>query len=638
MKRKKGNLSKPVPKVADQATAEKPRHNAELENKYGDGKSPAIKTDKDSFLGRLRRSIKWSRKAAEVKRRNRLMILRAFLGQYYGDDGAEGRTPLNLLSLAFMTLQRQLVARQPRVMISTEARSLKAKAAKFQNGLNSLMTEVHFERKMKYLTMAAFMGPAIAKVAMDRGQEVDLEGELVFNTDPYLEVISLDDFIFDMRCHDAMRADFIGNNYRVPLESVQECKLYDKVVRQGLKATHLRGRNDSEEGSDERADSISTGYQGHDGDEGEYITYVELMEVYLPQTNTILVLPKQGGSDALWEGDWEGPKDGPYRIHGFIDVPDNPLPHSIGGQLYDLHELVNTLMTKLGEDAEREKTVGLYRGQASNDALRIKEAANGEMVLCEDPDGVREAHYGGASQPGMAFTIWCRDMFSYSAGNLDALGGLGQQADTLGQEELISGSANKQIAEMQDRTVSFTTELCRMLGWYEWTDPVKEREVTHAVPGFEDRWYTTTTFTPEDRDADFYNFNIVIDPYSMKHETPEMKAQKLSMLIQQVILPLQPFMQQQGQSLDVENILRLMAKYQNITDIEDVIKFIEPSRLPGATGEPFQNSPPANTTRTYKRINQPGANMQGKHAALISSLLGAGVQPKEQAGALRNTA
>ncbi|MEG7677136.1 hypothetical protein U2060_15455, partial [Listeria monocytogenes] len=64
-----------------------------------------------------------------------------------------------------------------------------------------------------------------------------------------------------------------------------------------------------------------------------------------------------------------------------------------------------------------------------------------------------------------------RDWFSYVAGNLDTLGGLGNSAPTLGQEQLLSSSSNGKMQSMQGEVVKWTTSIIKALAWYVWSDP-----------------------------------------------------------------------------------------------------------------------------------------------------------------------
>ena len=67
------------------------------------------------------------------------------------------------------------------------------------------------------------------------------------------------------------------------------------------------------------------------------------------------------------------------------------------------------------------------------------------------------------------------------------------------------------------------------------------------------------------------------------------------------------------------------------------MEFAEPTMMPPSpvAGQGDGPGKPPVTTRRYERINRPGATRQGKDAAMISTLLGARVQPKETAGAMR---
>jgi len=97
-------------------------------------------------------------------------------------------------------------------------------------------------------------------------------------------------------------------------------------------------------------------------------------------------------------------------------------------------------------------------------------------------------------------------------------------------------------------------------------------------------------------------------------------------------------MQEQGLTVDVKRFTQLVADYDNIPELEQVIVSMDPNmreELPGPAGNPTPSGKPANTNRTYTRVNKPGATRQGKDAALVQTLMGAGVQDAEGAAMTR---
>jgi hypothetical protein len=221
----------------------------------------------------------------------------------------------------------------------------------------------------------------------------------------------------------------------------------------------------------------------------------------------------------------------------------------------------------------------------------------------------------------LAFLLQIKDMYFTLGGNLDALGGLSPQAETLGQDQLLLGSATNRLVDMQDRTTEGVTDVIRSLMWYEWTDPLRSRKIKYKVPGtgidMELNW------SPEQREGDVIQYDMVVQPYSMVSSSPGSKLQAISQVFDKFIAPYQPQMEQQGIGVNFESLMRTISKYGNLPELEDMLTFGQPPPLqePGAGGPASPRQAPV-TTRNNVRTNIPGANRQGSDTALAAILAG----------------
>jgi hypothetical protein len=283
--------------------------------------------------------------------------------------------------------------------------------------------------------------------------------------------------------------------------------------------------------------------------------------------------------------------------------------------------LANTIFRKLGRQAERQKTNPVYRAGAEAEAERRKEANDGEWVRSDDPGATNVVSSGGIDQTNLAFLLQVKDMYFTLGGNLDALGGLSPQAETLGQDQLLLGSATNRLVDMQDRTTEGVTNVIRALMWYEWTDPLRSRKLKFRVPGtsidMELNW------TPEQREGDMIQYEMVVQPYSMVSSSPGSKLQAISQVFDRFIAPYQPQMQEQGVGVNFENLMRTISKYGNLPELEDMLDFGQPPPVDVAGGGSASSPRQAPvTTRNNVRTNIPGANRQGADTALAAILAG----------------
>jgi hypothetical protein len=316
-----------------------------------------------------------------------------------------------------------------------------------------------------------------------------------------------------------------------------------------------------------------------------------------------------------------------------MNIDNNAMPVAPAMHWRDIHDLSNRLFRKLGRQAERQKTItGVRRGSGA-DGTRVVEANDGDTLELDDPQATQEYSYGGIKPETLGFLVMVRDLFSYMAGNLDVLGGLGPQSETLGQDQLLSASASMRIQKMQKTTITFVRDIIEDIFMYMWEDPLYNPVLTKKVKGFDDV-SVQVPFGPESRpDADFLRLNIDIEPYSMQHMTPEAKLQGLRTIFQEFVAPFIPMMQAQGITLDMEMLFRKIGKLGNIPELNDIIIYSNPMHQP----EPMQSGKPANTKRTYERVNRPGATNPGKSAILQQALFGKQPQKSETASLMRAT-
>ena len=100
-----------------------------------------------------------------------------------------------------------------------------------------------------------------------------------------------------------------------------------------------------------------------------------------------------------------------------------------------------------------------------------------------------------------------------------------------------------------------------------------------------------------------------------------------------------PFIEQiaaQGGQIDFKELLTLIAKLADVDELKDIVRFEEPYENADPAGNPNPTiSKPAHTTRTYERVNRPGATRHGKDDTMSRILMGAGVQDSEAAALTR---
>lgn len=590
-------------------------------------------------LTRLRDSVKTSYRLLAPYRRHRVDALRQYVGMHWSDDGAADKVPVNFLELAIGIYSHHLASRVPRVLVTTPNMLLKPLAMNLQLALNRLISaeEIDLATTLRLAVVDAMFSMGIVKLGMMPGAEVEIGPEEVVDAGlPFAEVISLDDWVHDVTAKRWDTIQYCGNRYYLPVSEVKGSELYNQDSLKDVEPEPPKAI--SSEGGDERAQALAGGIQGNND---TFRDKYEVMDLWIPGDNVVVTL--LAGDNAIGKAplrvvEWQGPRRGPYHRLTFTDVPDSTMPLPPVALWMDLHDLSNRVFRKLGRQSDRQKTIGLVqRGGGENDGDRVVKANDGEVIGVDNPQNFHEARFGGVDAPQIAFMLQIKDLFAYFGGNLDTLGGLSPMASTVGQEGLINENASKRMADMQNKVHAFDTAIVSDLGFYLWTDKVREYTFTKKSPiaGLS----IESSLTPEDRaSTPFSYYEINVQPYSMQDLPPSARLSAIQGFIQNVLVPLMPMAQAQGVQIKFEGLARKFAAYSGIEDdLDDFLEFASvPPEMQGMqpTGRDNQAAP-AFTRHVSERVSRPGATRHGKDNAMLQMLMGGGLQPAEAAVASR---
>ena len=583
-------------------------------------------------LGRLRGAMRFSRKKLEPFRRRQKEAIEQYVGIDYSDGGSDKPVLLNLMEIAANIYERQLAARPPKVLVFTHSRKLRSHGVKLEQAMNSMLRTYDVHNALRRCVRSSLFSMGICKVGTQVIGNYEEEGFSFTKTRPYVASVSLDDWVHDMTSHVPEEIDYCGHRYRMSLESAKKDKSFNKSARENLTSMEDFSFNES---GDERTSTITQGASQH---EGQLEDKIELWEIWLPKERLIVTLGPNEGDKPLKVVEWDGPPNplGPYHLLYFNEVDGNSMPLAPAMLWRGLHEVSNGLFRKLVREAQRFKVIGLTRGVDSEDADRIRMASDGEIVGVDNPEAIQEKMFGGIDQRNFAFMLQIKQLFSWQAGNLDLMGGLGAQSETATQDQLLHASASQRMSGMQDEVRLFTKKVIRDWGFHLWSDPVE----SYPVRLNEQPVGPVETFlTPEERAThDFLLHEVDIEPYSMQFVSPQERLAKLNQIIGQVVLPSLPMMQQQGLGIDYKELLNTFSRYSDLPELKDIIVGLE-DVPPGSDqmGPAGGEAPgmPASTHRVNERISRPGASPRGAEQTLVNTMMGGNPQQAEQGAMAR---
>ena len=561
----------------------------------------------DQKLSRLVTACEWSRRRLEPFRRHRLSALKEFVGFHYS-DGSDERVPVNMIKLAAKIYMRKLLPHMPRVTVNTKNPQIKAACMGMENWVNKQIIQMDLEQTLRMFALDGIFSMGICAVGLCLVGYVEYDSVLHQYGKPFVECIDLDDWVHDMQCKRWDHIGYAGYRTRCPMSSIVGNDFYDQdLVKKFVSPIY---KNLTNESGDRRIETLSSNYGLSNQD---YEDYTELWQMWLPRENLMVTLPSDGWritGKPIKVMEWTGSKKGPFHRLGFDDVPGNTMPGSPIQDIRDLHDVYNSLILKLGRQAERQKVVLAVGGGADADGNRIVGVEDGKAIRVDRPDQVKEMRFGGPDQQNVIFATQIRSMLSYQGGNLETMGGLENQAPTLGQENLLASGSSAMIQSMQNDMMKATKSIIVSLCEYWWLDPLQSYQADVPIPHVPDL-SARINVTPEMRQATSEMPDFDIDVYSAEYQTPKQKLGNLVQTIQTVIMPLMPFIQQQGGTINVKTLVQLAAKYTNNDDLMDVVQFQDMETMmamqqaqggqPQGQGGGGGMAP--NTTRTYQRVN-----------------------------------
>ena len=577
--------------------------------------------------GRLLKAIKTSREAMEPFRRVRKELVRDYVGSWYSEGGAENKTLVNLMNQTARIYTVALAANNPQVMVSTPQGENWPFARRFEVNLNKLISDMELDTTIRAIVLDAFFCIGCGVVMM-RDTDTRFHGLLESEEDvwldpgePWLNRVSLDELILDMTSKELTKMRYCGHRYRADFEKVKSEPGYDKKVQAKLTPTSKT--------SVDNPDFVRDIAAGVAVDDDELKPMIWLQNIWLAENKTVATMAVDQDLPPLLEREWTGSQAGPYKFLSLGNVPDNVIPVSPAVNLKGMHDLQNRLHRRMEADSDAHRITNVYPASAGEDAEKLRTAERNSWHRMNDPKSISQVEVGGVDQRDQALSAFIQDEYDRFAGNLVSMGGLGAQAATLGQEEMIQGQVSRMEADMRMAVVGFASGCILDLGRLMWED--QNLELQSSIPVGNSGIEVKSNWTPDYRVGEFEDYDFRVEPYSMVFKTPEQKLQELFQVLQQ-LAPLWPMFQASGATLDAEAIVDEIARLKNRPEFKRFITFSSPADMLGGDENTVRQSPV--TSRETVRKNIPtGGTRDARSAILQQTLMGGGSQVNSQQAA-----
>ena len=394
--------------------------------------------------------------------------------------------------------------------------------------------------------------------------------------------------------------------YRIPFDELENGSFNEDAIKDLQPSTQMNDRNERVE------DMTREGF----AQSSEFEDMIDLIDLYIPRDGLIYTFVIDDRRICSLKGDpiaireWTGNETGPYKKLCLSPVPDNTMPIPPASQWVALDKLANNLMRKAARQAKRSKLILAYTTQGADGAARIRQASDGDMVEVQDVSEIQPVGVGGVDPAVNSFMLQSMELFDRMSGNLSAILGLGASADSVGQEKLIHGATSRMEQSMQATVMTAANDVVRELAQLLWDDQYKTIPGVMELPG-NSQYTADSTWTPDDREGVFGDYKIQLDIYSMTYQGPGERMMVINQLLQQMYAPLMPILQQQGGTIDMQELTGKYAQMLNQPAITDIIKFQSQPQMPQDQGQMEEPRKAPVSNRTYTRRNVSAGDESG---------------------------
>jgi hypothetical protein len=536
------------------------------------------KSGKKSFTQRIRTSCEKWKEIMEPVLEKRKRMLAAYCSDYF-KSGSGTDHPVNLIDRGISTMVPWLTMNNPAIEVETHGHpNLRPIAYRQQLAINYWMEDVGFaDQILARGVFNSMFGMGIFLTGVAKKKDVVWRGHALEVGYPFIEVIDDSMYVCDPFAVKRSSAEFEGHLYPLSVKYAKEFfggKYADAITSE---TRILEGSPDTVTKSGEPVTSIRD------------ICY--FMDVYLPDEKSVITLFPFKDGPILKTTPYEGPDEGPYNILGYKFVSDHPIPIPPVWGWLDLDTTANVILQKMRQQAERQKDVILYTDDAAEDATRIKNSEDGDLIRCDNPAQVRKESFGGSNPVNYQWVEYCERGVSKNGGNLDLLGGVGGQSDTFGQDRMQMGNASKIVNYMANRTHSEAHSMLRKIMTYIWRNPFTDIRTSMNIKGI---GKIPVEFNKTLKSGEIYDYAMKVVPYSMQRMSPDQAQQVMLNLLNGWVLPTLSLAARQGQQLDVKRITEKLGQLSQIdtdeffvettpTDVD--LGAYAPNQASNATGE-----------------------------------------------------
>lgn len=467
--------------------------------------------------------------AASIQRmrtyqRARAMFIKQYVGQYYNKyEGLTGDEPLNLIFNAIRIIVPQYIMKYPAHDVSTEHPDMKMFAALIATTLNEQARDINLKETLRAWIVDALFGFGILRSGLNSSTNLVTIDDI--NADAgsvFTEKVDLTNFVFDPFCEKFKESAFLGDIITVPRSLLKELDGVNQTLVDELPSIDYQ----SDESSD--VSNLTKKHQSGNSFAG-LRDLVRVTQYWVPEADQMVMGPDPRGpvfDDFIKQDDYYGPEEGPYTFLSFTQpVPKNPFPVAPVSVWFDIHMAANRMFKKVMDQADRQKDILLYRPSEADTAETIRDAEDGECIASDDPKASEVYSFGGQNVKNEQMMSTLQNWFNIMSGNTEQLGGMRSSAETATQAQILQGNAAVVNEDGKEILYDRMTDEAKKRAWYLFMDPFIKIPLHKRSP--KDANNPVQTITDEQREAEFYEYNIRIRPKSTFKVDPRVRSKRM---------------------------------------------------------------------------------------------------------------
>lgn len=580
-------------------------------------------------LARLKTAAAFSSKKWSDHLTRRLTFMREVAGFHYGplNENAQDHVVLPLLGLAVKVFSRLIASSNPRASIEHWNPDFDSVCYELKLALDDEFQRINIAQALNAVTVESFFLMGVCKVGrVDVGTPEEVGGYTHNVGTIFADQVLNEDFIFDMRCTRWERIGFCGDMSRVPLDWAKSNKEYDRKGRERLTtANEYSGLPFGGKSRRLKSQLLSNGQTAPAQE--DYEDQTEVWNLWFPRERHVLTIDRNFDVVLQWKP-WDGPDHGMYHILGYNHLPGNLVPLPPLAEWMDQHLYANRMANKVVELAINSKTVLANTGKhGREDAETVINTPHMGAAFLNDLNSVKEIRFNGPDQGLWGMATILKDNFAYFCGNLDAVGGLGPQSPTVGQDRLLAESSNRQVQSMQEDVTKLAEGVMTDYAWYMRNDPKWKRQLVKNIEYAGLR--IPFEFTPAEMPGEFADYRIRVEPYSLAPRTPQQRLAMLSERLKTDVMQMLPYMENAGVTLNFERLFKKIAEYSDLPELSDILMYLNGEQeRPAGRSNAGRNS---NKTHTQIRVNRSTKTRSSNDNTLARAAFGDNPQRKERA-------